>query len=235
MKTLEFIKLIRNRIKSDEDYTNFQKYQAEWVLDDLKKKHDLGGLILDLGSGMGGYTIELEKKAKMIYSVDLEICRDFPIGKKIVPIRGEALNLPFKDNTLDFIFCSSLIEHVAEPELLLSEINRILKEGKFCYLSFPPFYSPVGGHQYKPFHLLGERSAIYFTKLLKKIEVKDFKNSYGNWGLYPMTISKVKRLSQESNFRIINITTRFLPMNFAKIPVLGEFLTWHVEFLLKKK
>ena len=111
---------------------------------------------------------------------------------------------------------------------------RVLKVNQFCYISFPPFYSPVGGHQFKPFHLLGEKNAITLSKIFKGIKAKDFDTSFGNWGLYPTTISKIKRSVKQANFRIVDIKTRFLPVNVAKIFILGEFLTWHVEFILQK-
>ncbi len=235
IRILDFIKLARNRLNSVESYTKFQRYQAQWIIEGLIEKVDLSGLVLDLGCGIGGYSSELEKRAKKVYALDLDIYSNFPKRNNIIPIFGNALYLPFKDNSLDFIFCSSLIEHVPEPEILLSEINRVLKEDKYLYLSFPPFYTPVGGHQFKPFHLLGETAAIFLTKLVKQIDVTDFKSSYGNIGLFPTTISKVKRLSKTANFKIIDITTRFFPINVAKIPVFKEILTWHVEFLLKKE
>ena len=30
------------------------------------------------------------------------------------------------------------------------------------------------------------------------------------------------------------MTTRFVPINVARIPLLGEFMTWHVQFLVRK-
>jgi ubiquinone/menaquinone biosynthesis C-methylase UbiE len=135
---------------------------------------------------------------------------------------------------MDIIFCSSLIEHVADQDFLLSEISRVLKNHGICYLSFPPFYSPVGGHQFKPFHLLGERWSIYLARVFKRWDASDYQNSYGNFGLYPTTIQKVRQMTEEYQLKVIATDTKFSPINFAKIPLLNEFLTWHVEFILQK-
>ena len=105
--------------------------------------------------------------------------------------------------------------------------------GSLCYLSFPPFYSPVGGHQFKPFHYLPPKMCIYLCKKMKKIECESYTKSFGNWGLYPTTIKQVKKLIKGTNFTVESITTRFFSINVAKIPLLNEILTWHVEFILR--
>lgn len=233
---LNFINKARNRFNSSDEYVEFQRFQAEWILDELVNKIDFSDrMVLDLGSGSGGYTIELAKRFKIVYALDLNIPRQLKADENIFLIKGDATNLPFKNNSIDFIFCSSLIEHIQNQQKAISEAHRVLKNNSFCYLSFPPFYSPVGGHQFKPFHLLGENTAIILSKLFKGIEVRDFETSFGNWGLFPTTVDYIKKLVKKSNFIIVNIHTRFSPINFAKIPFLGEFLTWHVEFFLHKR
>ena len=44
------------------------------------------------------------------------ICMDIDTGK-----------IPLRDNSVDFIFCGEIIEHLYSPDHLLSEIFRILK------------------------------------------------------------------------------------------------------------
>ena len=101
-----------------------------------------------------------------------------------------------------FVFSASLIEHVATPETLLAEIGRVLAPGGFCYLSFPPFYSPRGGHEFAPYHYLGERLALRLTPAARReLDWKDnpyrpterprsFADLYAGWGLYRMTVAK---------------------------------------------
>jgi ubiquinone/menaquinone biosynthesis C-methylase UbiE len=106
-------------------------------------------------------------------------------SENAIPIQGDALNIPLKGNSVDFIFCSSLIEHIQDQNKLVSEIKRVLKPDGICYLSFPLFYSPVGGYQFKLFHLLWERSAIAISRLFKSVEAEDYVTSFGNCSLYP--------------------------------------------------
>jgi len=46
-------------------------------------------------------------------------------------------NLPFKDNSIDIIFCIAVLEHVPNPEKDVSEIYRVLKKDCLVYISFP--------------------------------------------------------------------------------------------------
>jgi SAM-dependent methyltransferase len=237
MNFLEFLKLSMRRMKSEEDYLQFQKFQAKWIICNYLKRFDLKAKnILDLGSGSGGYTQEFSNSGAKVYAIDLNITQH-PQKKQIniFQIEGDCNNLPIRSESMDLVFCSSLIEHVSNQGQLISEINRVLKKDGICYLSFPPFFSLVGGHQFKPFHLFGERIAVFLSKYIYGLNVESYITSCGNWGLYPTTIQKVLKLVKGNNFKIIDITTRFSPINFAKVPIFNEFLTWHVEFIVQKE
>jgi SAM-dependent methyltransferase len=145
--------------------------------------------------------------------------------------QADAVGLPFVARAFDLVFCASLIEHVPDPAALLREIRRVLAPGGHVYLSFPPFYSPVGGHQFKPYHLLGERWALR----LSRHKAASFATSFDSFGLYPLSIRRVRELVFECGFEIKNQSTRFLPFDLSWIPLLGEFVTWHIQFLLVER
>ena len=46
--------------------------------------------------------------------------------------RGDALALPFRDEVFDTVLCNQVLEHVAEPRLLLGEIVYVLELGARC-------------------------------------------------------------------------------------------------------
>lgn len=229
---IKFCKLARNRSKSLKDYFNFEKFQAEMVIKSLKRKNvKIKNMkALDIGCGTGGYSYILNKNGAHVISLDINPGRLFIEKKKF--INADTLKLPFKSNSFDIVFCSSLIEHLKEPKGLLIGVRRVLKNGGICYLSFPPFWSPVGSHQFKPFHYLGEKTAIKLSRKIYKVRSFNYANKSG--GLYITTIKKVKELIRASKLKIISISTRHFPINFAKIPFFNEFLTWHIEFLLRK-
>jgi len=60
-----------------------------------------------------------------------------------VHVIGDAHRLPIKDGTVDGVIVSSVLEHVAEPVLVVNEIERVLKVGGEVYADIPfmqPFH-----------------------------------------------------------------------------------------------
>ncbi len=223
------LRLARTRFLSDAHYRRFQAHQGHLILRYLEKQgvRIQGTKVLDLGCGRGGYSQSMQRAGAHVVSMDLTRPDAVPPAFLV----GDALRLPLASNSFPLVFCASLIEHVAQPAQLVAEIKRILAPQGIAYLSFPPFYTPVGGHQFKPYHLLGERLALR----LSKQRVESYATSFGDHGLYPLTIRRVRRLLSQANLTIKHEATRFLPINVSRIPVLGEFLTWHVQFLLCKE
>ncbi len=230
---VNFFKLARKRERSSDDYFEFEAFQSSLVIRSLKKRGIAFSKmkILDVGSGRGGYASMLsDENAKV---VSLDITREFFLKTKAVEfVQGDAARLPFKSDSFDFVFCSSLIEHVKDSDEMVNEIKRVLKRDRMCYLSFPPFWSPVGSHQFKPFHYLGEKVAVKLSRKFYHVRSHTYGDYYGK--LYIRTIKQVKRIIIANNMEILSLTTRMSPINFAKIPIARDFLTWHAEFLIKK-
>ena len=52
---------------------------------------------------------------------------------------ADVTKLPVRDNVIDAVYTSNVIEHVESPEMMLSEIIRILKIGGICVLRGPSY------------------------------------------------------------------------------------------------
>ena len=240
-------RLSRRRLRSAEDYREFQAFQATLLLRylwsfgiDIK-----GKCVLDLGSGIGGYSAKMARCGAKVISLDL-----IKPPSELVPgcasIVANALSTPLSDEGVDFVFCASLIEHVSDPGRLLAQIHRILTKGGYCYLSFPPFYYPLGGHEFSPFHYLGEYWAIQLTSRYRRPikwvsniyrvspNPQLFSEVYQDWGLFKMTIVRAKQLIVFSGLKIVDMSTRYLPISMIRWPILREIFTWHAQFLLMK-
>lgn len=110
----------------------------EKFVPDLKNRE-----ILDLGCGRGYDLMELVKYGYDAVGIDinqeyLDFAKD--MGRKegldLKLYRGEAEQLPFKENSFDFIFASEVTEHVKDPKMVLSECRRVLRPGGKVYMSF---------------------------------------------------------------------------------------------------
>ena len=242
LKLNEYFKLIRlsrNRLKSQDSVIKFQNYQARLILKELNNKGiDIKDLkIIELGCGKGGYSLELYKKSKNLTIADIR--KPDLFLKRYPKVKFTQFDFskkfPLEDKQFDFIFCSNIIEHIKNPLFFLRECERILKPGGLMFLSFPPFYSPHGGHSVKPFHYLGEKLSIKINNKLRKTQITKYEKMFGTWGMYKLKIKDVKNIIKKTNLEIKNTWVKYSPINFAKIPFLDEILTWHVCFILHKK
>lgn len=100
--------------------------------------------VLDVGCGEG-FTLSrlteanIGKKREGIEYLDTAI----ELGKKEHPSvkikKGTIYDLPYKDNAIDLVICTEVLEHLEDPEKALSELVRVSK--KYCLLSVP--HEPV--------------------------------------------------------------------------------------------
>lgn len=157
------------------------------------------------------------------------------LGLPFVPVDVRE-RFPFEDDDFDLVFCASVIEHIESPNRMLVECRRILKPGGALYLSFPPFYSLflVGGHQFNPFHLLGERVALGIYNWRHGISLRSYAEESEGLQLFPLTINSVHRRIAR-HFEIKNVFTRLVGLNTARWPgFLKDLATWHVCYLATK-
>ena len=79
-------------------------------------------------------TLNIGSSSKKIYpnTVNLDI-GPFPN----VDIVGDGKHLPFKDRSFDLVLIESVLEHIDEPEKVISESFRVLRKGGKAYISIP--------------------------------------------------------------------------------------------------
>ncbi|QAR32098.1 SAM-dependent methyltransferase [Geovibrio thiophilus] len=57
--------------------------------------------------------------------------------KKNVDYNVDLTDLPFADNSFDFIYCSNVLEHIHNDAKAMSELYRVLEEGGMAYIHVP--------------------------------------------------------------------------------------------------
>jgi len=125
-------------------------------------------------------------------------------------VQGFAEDLPFPDNSFDFILCFTVLEHVRDVKKSLLEIHRVLNKNSNAVIITPNYAFPCEPHYkittfppaYFPFlvklHLkIIKRYTPFFTTLnfytqknLEKIMIKNnipytYKNDYFDYSLIP--------------------------------------------------
>lgn len=90
--------------------------------------------VLEIGCGSGRYSFALKMMgAKKVIGVDIGKGKKF-MCEGVEYIKGNALNLPFEDNTFDFVFSNGVFHHTGHTYKCISEMERVMKPGAYAYL-----------------------------------------------------------------------------------------------------
>lgn len=85
--------------------------------------------VLDLGAGAGLVSeMNFRGLCNRIYGVDLDN-RVLTNAYLDFAFESDASDLPFEDNFFDLVFADNVMEHLADPESVFIEIQRVLKPG----------------------------------------------------------------------------------------------------------
>ena len=111
----------------------------------IKKYFSDKDIVCDIGAGSGDYSIELAKKSKYMLHCDLDIngikiSQENAKKRKINNIYFlycDYFKLPFKTNSIDFLYSIDIFERGKEHEnKLLNEIERIIKKKSKIIIDF---------------------------------------------------------------------------------------------------
>jgi len=110
----------------DTRYASIQMAKYRALIGFLPKRCETA---LDLGCGSGLFAGMLKKRTKMLVGLDisLEMIRISAKRKKCAMIRGDAENLPFRDESFDLVTCITVLQNLPNPKGAVLEIARVLK------------------------------------------------------------------------------------------------------------
>jgi ubiquinone/menaquinone biosynthesis C-methylase UbiE len=108
-------------------------------------EHIHSGTVLDLGSGTGYLSIEIAKKVPdvQVYGIDLsgqmvKIARRHAKGVGNARFHlGNVAELPFEDDSVDFIVSTGALHHWKRPTRVFDECYRVLEIGKERWIYDP--------------------------------------------------------------------------------------------------
>ena len=139
--------------------------------------------ILDVGCGSGANSRALAAKGHTVHGVDLseaaiERYRLEGFEGRVSDIEN---GLDYPDASFDIVFCSEVIEHMTSPEVLVRDMNRVLKPAGQLVLSTPNsafwLYRLLGIFGYTVSELQHPKHFQFFSRrsLLKLLENADFR------------------------------------------------------------
>lgn len=112
----------------------------ELILSFLKRFSFPRAKVLDVGCGMGGLMLYLQKNGFKVQGIDcyqgaVKFCQQRGLAVK----KSGAESLPYPKNRFDLIIASELIEHLKEPVKAIAEFSRVLKPKGLLILTVPAF------------------------------------------------------------------------------------------------
>lgn len=90
--------------------------------------------ILDVGCGLKPY--ESLFFTHEYIGIDVESGYWSEVDKK-TNTYFDGINIPFDNNSFDVVLCTEVLEHASDPDKLLKEIFRVLKDDGILYLTVP--------------------------------------------------------------------------------------------------
>ncbi len=164
--------------------------------------------VLDLGSGEGGTSfIFSERNNLTAYEINLSrfISQKNNNGD-FNKVNGDAVKLPFKENSFDLIIMQDVIEHLYDINDAINEIYRALKPGGFIYISTP--------NKYSVFNLFSDPHwglpviSILKRKNIKKFFLKYFRRNEMNRKDIPQLFSLKDIIKHFGNYFEIKLETK---------------------------
>jgi SAM-dependent methyltransferase len=107
----------------------------------LAKLTGTGLAVLDVGGRIQPYRPLVESGLACYVAVDLR-------STALVDVVGRVEQLPLADARFDLVFCTQVLEYIANPGLALAEIYRVLKPGGTLLLSVPTMFPRDSEQEY---------------------------------------------------------------------------------------
>jgi SAM-dependent methyltransferase len=130
--------------------------------------------VIDVGCGAGRHAFEAYRRGADIVAFDRDASElrsvetilqamasegEAPAAASAAAVLGDALNLPYADETFDCVIASEILEHIPQDDAAIAELVRVLKVGgtlavsvprwlpeRVCWLLSDEYHSNEGGH-----------------------------------------------------------------------------------------
>jgi SAM-dependent methyltransferase/predicted O-methyltransferase YrrM len=219
-----------------DDPAPFYRLLAAEAVDDLERRYGplKSQTVLDLGCGPGWYAEALRDAGAVVLPLDGDLGElDGPDGPPAGAVLGDAGRLPVPDSRVDGVLCSNMLEHTPTPDAVLADIVRVLRPGGWAYVSWTNWFSPWGGHDMSPWHMLGTRLG---PRVYERFFGPPRKNRAGD-GLYPVHIGPTLHLVGDMpGVDLERVEPRYWPWARAvtAVPGVREVVTWNCVLRLRK-
>jgi SAM-dependent methyltransferase len=139
---------------------NLDKYTIRTAIFNAVKNivNEFNGNLLDIGCGKMPYKNYILKHSKVDKYIGLDIETALLYESTIKPdFTWDGKKMPFNDEQFNCAFGTEVLEHCPNPEVVLKEIHRVLKNKGFFFFTVPFLWNlhevPNDEYRYTPFSL----------------------------------------------------------------------------------
>jgi SAM-dependent methyltransferase len=185
------------------------------------------GRVLDVPTGQGALSEDLEKLEFIVFSGDIERENILYRNRRCVQLDLNQ-GLPFKSGTFDSVVCVEGIEHLENPHALIREFARLVKRGGSLILTTPNVMSLKSRLRFLLCSYLD--FFRYFGPLPK--EERHRYEEHEQQHLNPLFYGELKFILEKYGFGISRIETNRVVKKWG---VFYPFLRWVVKRKTQKK
>lgn len=190
--------------------STFTRLKAEVSKDDT---------VLDIGTKDGTTLTEVSGTR-----IGVDITADgFRADPSILFVLADGHQLPLKTNSVDYVFCTQVLEHLPEHGHVIREAGRVLKPDGTAYFSFPNRLSLRQPHSLVPryYSVLPRRLGLLLAPRL----LDDHSREYYERAIYPLSPLSV-RWHLHRRFSEVTYPMRLSPETVTAVPLLQTLLWW---------
>ena len=127
----------------------------------ILNKGSRGGRFLEVGSGTGWISIGVASYNLDVHITGIDLSENMMkvaaansaqenVAQRVQFQYGSATEIPFEDNSFDTVYCHNMLHHIPEPEKMVAEMNRVVKDDGGLFIRdlvrVPPFMLPLYVH-----------------------------------------------------------------------------------------
>lgn len=167
--------------------------------------YNIKGLkILEVGAGTGRDSWLLAKYGAQSYALDYATIKSikekfYSDNLPLIGIQADGENLPFRDKFFDLVFSQGLIEHFRDPDKLIKEQIRVLKNQGYMIIDAPQKYSLY--HIYKTALIYLDNWPMVWERGYSVQDMKKISNKYSlklvkltGWDVWPLFIRNLHKI-----------------------------------------
>lgn len=178
---------------------------------------NFGNVLLDVGCGKMPYREYILHNSKVTTYTGLDIESSLVYDQAVRPdITWDGRVMPFANAIFDTVMATEVLEHCPEPQIVLSEIIRVLKPGGCFFFTVPFLWNlhevPNDAYRYTPFMLDRLLQQAGFSA----VEMK----AHGGW--------------HASMAQMLGLWVRRAPLSSFKRKILSKCLKPIIAYLYKK-